>query len=279
MNQKSVTVFLTIVIASVCFIISQPVEAGSHSSHIGSHPHFSGGGHISGHIGGGHSSGGYSGGHHGGFTGGYFGGNNYGHGSNYYGNHNHYGYGGHGSYHGYYGNHYGGYHNHYHYGYGNYYGGYYGPSFGFSLGFGVAPGYGYYAAPAYPYYGGGGYYGDPGYYGGDNQDYYGQDYYGDNSQPYDQYDNSQPPPDQQYEQPSAHTQTIYLQVNPSDASVYIDGQYYGTASGSQSGSIEAMLTNGRHRIEAVRPGYVPYDQEVEVGPGYNNNVTITLQSR
>lgn len=65
---------------------------------------------------------------------------------------------------------------------------------------------------------------------------------------------------------------LRLTVRPEDASVYIDGEFRG--SGRQVGTLR--LEPGRHRIEAVRPGYRTFDQEVEVAPDRPTDVTVEL---
>lgn len=73
---------------------------------------------------------------------------------------------------------------------------------------------------------------------------------------------------------------LYMQVQPADATIYIDGNYYGTASVQGSdGSIKALLPKGQHKIEVVRPGYKAYSQTVDLEPGANNRLNVTLESK
>lgn len=65
-----------------------------------------------------------------------------------------------------------------------------------------------------------------------------------------------------------------LQIEPADASVYIDGEFFGKA--SQLSRVE--LAPGRHRIEVVRPGYKTEETEVEVG-GEAKRVVVKLGRR
>jgi hypothetical protein len=53
---------------------------------------------------------------------------------------------------------------------------------------------------------------------------------------------------------------VALDIQPLDASVYVDGEFYGKA--SQVAHLE--LAVGRHRIEVVRPGYRTEETEVTV---------------
>jgi len=56
--------------------------------------------------------------------------------------------------------------------------------------------------------------------------------------------------------------TLRLDVHPSDASIYVDGSFRGTAR-----MRSLRLSPGRHRIEVVRPGYRTMEREVDVEPG------------
>ena len=68
--------------------------------------------------------------------------------------------------------------------------------------------------------------------------------------------------DRRYEAPSRTPGRgeLQLDVQPGDASVYVDGEFYGKA--SQVTRLE--LTAGRHRVEVVRPGYKTVEQEVDI---------------
>jgi hypothetical protein len=66
--------------------------------------------------------------------------------------------------------------------------------------------------------------------------------------------------------------TLRLRVEPTDASVYVDGVFRGT------GRLRALrLPAGRHRIEVVRPGYRTIERDVEVHPGREAEVEIQLE--
>lgn len=74
------------------------------------------------------------------------------------------------------------------------------------------------------------------------------------------------------------TETLYLQVEPADATIYIDGNYYGTANQGVS-ELRVLLPKGSHKIELVRPGYRSYSNNVELGPGSDNHLNVTLEPR
>ena len=66
--------------------------------------------------------------------------------------------------------------------------------------------------------------------------------------------------------------TLRVDVRPDDASVYVDGQFFGT--GRRAGSIP--LPPGRHRIEAVRPGFRTVERDVEIRAGKTESLGIEL---
>jgi hypothetical protein len=62
--------------------------------------------------------------------------------------------------------------------------------------------------------------------------------------------------------PAGEAGTVRLEVQPSDASIYVNGTFRGT------GRMRTLrLPAGRHRIEVVRPGYRTLERDVEVEPG------------
>ncbi|MCI0416991.1 PEGA domain-containing protein [bacterium] len=73
--------------------------------------------------------------------------------------------------------------------------------------------------------------------------------------------------------------SLILNVEPSDATVYIDGNYYGTANDNGRGEIEVLLPEGVHRVEVVRPGYSGFSQEVTVLKEGENKLTIRLEKK
>jgi hypothetical protein len=67
---------------------------------------------------------------------------------------------------------------------------------------------------------------------------------------------------------------LALDIQPLDASVYVDGEFYGKA--SQLAHLE--LAAGRHRIEIVRPGYKTEETEVTVD-GEPRKLVVKLERR
>ena len=68
--------------------------------------------------------------------------------------------------------------------------------------------------------------------------------------------------------------SLLLEVEPGDASIYVDGEFYGKA--SQVSHLE--LAAGRHRIEVVRPGYKTEETEVDVDDD-TKRVVVRLERR
>jgi len=69
------------------------------------------------------------------------------------------------------------------------------------------------------------------------------------------------------------TGSVRLQINPRDASVYVDGEFRG--SGRQATNLR--LRPGRHRIEVVRPGFRTVEREVDVQAGQSTDVEFELE--
>ncbi|HEY5906638.1 MAG TPA: PEGA domain-containing protein [Vicinamibacteria bacterium] len=65
---------------------------------------------------------------------------------------------------------------------------------------------------------------------------------------------------------------LILRVTPEDASVYVDGRFFGSA--RQTGEIE--LSSGRHRVEIVRPGFRTVERDVVVDAGRTLTLGIAL---
>jgi len=75
------------------------------------------------------------------------------------------------------------------------------------------------------------------------------------------------------ERDDAEAGTLHLDLNPSDASVYVDGEFRGSGRRVEN----LRLAPGRHRIEVVRPGYRTVEREVDVRPGDSSRLEIELE--
>jgi hypothetical protein len=236
----------------------------SHGGGGGAHAS-GGGGHYGGHSGGGwHSSGGghvSSGGHavpRGSYGQGYTS-RGYGYGRGYGGYSYHgrgYGYGGRGY----------GYGRGYRYGYGG------GPVLGLGFDFGWPYyGAGYYDVAPYNYYGypnpDGGYIADGDAHSGDARRYSGGD------DPYDRNPGDYSQRGGPNNQPQSGGGVLRIAVRPLDASIYVDGRFWG--SGRSVSSLP--LTEGRHRVEVARPGFRTYTQDFDVNADRPVQLSITLE--
>jgi hypothetical protein len=67
--------------------------------------------------------------------------------------------------------------------------------------------------------------------------------------------------------------SLRLDVQPADASVYVDGDFKGTGRQIRVLSLPA----GRHRVEIVRPGFRTVEREVEVRPGQTTDLDVDLE--
>ena len=73
--------------------------------------------------------------------------------------------------------------------------------------------------------------------------------------------------------PSTVSGELHLQIEPVDASVYVDGEFQGT--GREATTLS--LAPGQHRVEVVRPGYRTAEHEVEVVARGVAELAIELQ--
>lgn len=71
---------------------------------------------------------------------------------------------------------------------------------------------------------------------------------------------------------SAKTGTLTVNVQPADASVYVDGRARGT------GSTTLELSSAPHRIEVRKDGYRSWTRTITPRPGYPQTVTARLRS-
>jgi hypothetical protein len=70
---------------------------------------------------------------------------------------------------------------------------------------------------------------------------------------------------------------LRLDVTPPDASVYIDGKLYGSASRLSQLHGDLRLDVGRHKVEVVRPGYRSITRQINVTPGDHVNLDLDLE--
>jgi hypothetical protein len=101
----------------------------------------------------------------------------------------------------------------------------------------------------------------------------------DREPPYDERDRREPRPpyDDRREPRDARDArdggALRLDVRPDDASIYVDGEFVGTA--RRAGILN--LPPGRHRVEVVRPGHRTVERDVEIQPGRTETLAIDLE--
>jgi formylglycine-generating enzyme required for sulfatase activity len=71
---------------------------------------------------------------------------------------------------------------------------------------------------------------------------------------------------------TARTGTLVVNVQPADATVYVDGQARGT------GSATLRLSSAPHRVEVRKPGYESWSRTVTPRPGYPQTLSASLRS-
>lgn len=69
---------------------------------------------------------------------------------------------------------------------------------------------------------------------------------------------------------------LKVDVEPGDASVYLDGRFVGTGAELEQLPNGLLIDAGPHRIEAVRPGRKPVSKEFTAEPGGDAEVDLTL---
>lgn len=60
---------------------------------------------------------------------------------------------------------------------------------------------------------------------------------------------------------------IALEISPSDAEVFVDGQYVGQVADFDGNTGPLNLTAGQHRLQLTAPGFEPLTMDVNVAPG------------
>lgn len=87
-------------------------------------------------------------------------------------------------------------------------------------------------------------------------------------------DRTAPGPAGAAERPQAPAPAIVrLDVRPDDATVYLDGAFAGSARELR----EMRLPPGRHRLELVRPGHRTLERELDLAPGDERRLELSLE--
>jgi hypothetical protein len=82
-----------------------------------------------------------------------------------------------------------------------------------------------------------------------------------------------------YKQSSPGKTMMTFQVEPKDATIYIDGDYYGSVDGQNNNEIQVLLADGSHRLEVVRPGYATFSKDIQVDETSTHSLTIQLEKK
>lgn len=73
--------------------------------------------------------------------------------------------------------------------------------------------------------------------------------------------------------------SLELTVEPTDASVYLDGRFLGTAADLERLRRGLTVEPGRHTLSVVRPGHEPEEMEFDVSPGESVRLDVRLERR
>jgi hypothetical protein len=73
--------------------------------------------------------------------------------------------------------------------------------------------------------------------------------------------------------------SLNLQVQPSDAAIYINNEYIGTVDEILKENNKLMLPAGIYKITIIKPNYIPYHTEIEIKENEENNLTVELVKR
>lgn len=72
--------------------------------------------------------------------------------------------------------------------------------------------------------------------------------------------------------------TLWLSLEPSDASVYLDGQFIGTGESLSRAPDGLLLDPGDHELEIIRPGYRTQAKTFQIGKGETLDLNLELEA-
>ncbi len=72
--------------------------------------------------------------------------------------------------------------------------------------------------------------------------------------------------------------TLWLSLEPADASVYLDGQFIGTGESLSRAPDGLLLDAGDHELEIIRPGYRTQSKTFQIGKGESLDLSIELEA-
>lgn len=87
------------------------------------------------------------------------------------------------------------------------------------------------------------------------------------------------PPAPTYEVNTSGTGTLSFNVEPADATLYINGNFQGAVSEFSSTGAPLILRAGKHTLDIVKPGYESYSLTTEVGKDKEKEIVIKLKKQ
>lgn len=82
-----------------------------------------------------------------------------------------------------------------------------------------------------------------------------------------------------YQLETDRTGLVEVDIQPSDAAVYIDDMFYGTALQFKGSDNTIMLKSGTHVVEVVKPGYISHREKITVEDKTKLKLRITLDKK
>jgi hypothetical protein len=70
---------------------------------------------------------------------------------------------------------------------------------------------------------------------------------------------------------------LSVQVEPKDASLYVDDSFYGMVSQFSNAESSIVLRAGSHKVEIMRPGYKPYSETVVITGDKAKEINVKLE--
>jgi hypothetical protein len=78
--------------------------------------------------------------------------------------------------------------------------------------------------------------------------------------------------------PAGRYGRLHLQVEPADASVYLDGRFVGTGSDLAGNDAGLALSPGHHKLAVVRPGRRAEEREFDAQLGQQVSLQVSLNA-
>ncbi len=85
------------------------------------------------------------------------------------------------------------------------------------------------------------------------------------------------PQESVYQLEMEKTGYLTVKTEPSDAVIYINDTFYGTAAQFMEGEGSIVLREGKHQLVIQRPGFLPYSSEIEIKQDKTSEFVIKLE--